>query len=134
MYNLSKRVKLSSSFVFYTGSAVTFPTGKYKIDGQTINLYSDRNGSRMPNYHRLDVGLTLEGKKFKEIKNFETGEIEKVKKKMLSTWNFWIYNVYAHGNAYSISFQEKETDPTKTAIIQLSLFSIIPSITYNFKF
>jgi len=134
MYNLSERVKLSSSFVFYTGNAVTFPTGKYKIDGQTINLYSERNGSRMPNYHRLDFGLTLEGKKFKEVKNFETGEVEKVRKKMLSNWNFSLYNVYAHENAYSISFQEKESDPTKTEIIQLSLFSIIPSITYNFKF
>ena len=134
MYALSKRVKLSSTFVFYTGNAVTFPTGKYEIDNQTINLYSDRNGSRMPNYHRMDIGLTLDGKKFKEVKNFETGESEKVKKKFLSSWNFSIYNVYGRENAYSISFQENEDDPTKTEIIQLSLFKMIPSISYNFKF
>ena len=51
--------------------------GKYEIDNQTINLYSDRNGSRMPNYHRMDIGLTLEGKKYKEVKNFETGRLKK---------------------------------------------------------
>ena len=134
MFGISERVKLSSTFVFYTGNAVTFPTGKYEIDNQTINLYSDRNASRMPNYHRLDVGLTWDGKKYKEIKNKETGELEKVKKKMESSWNFSIYNLYARENAYSITFQENEDDPTKTEIIQLSLFKMIPSISYNFKF
>ena len=134
MYSLSERVKLSSTFVYYTGNAVTLPTGKYQVDNQTINLYSDRNGSRMPNYHRMDIGLTLEGKKYKEIKNFETGEIEKVKKKVESNWNFSIYNLYARENAYSLSFREKENDPTQTEIIQLSLFKMIPSISYNFKF
>ena len=88
----------------------------------------------MPNYHRLDVGLTWDGKKYKEIKNKETGELEKVKKKMESSWNFSIYNLYARENAYSITFQENEDDPTKTEIIQLSLFKMIPSISYNFKF
>jgi hypothetical protein len=134
MYALTDRIKLSSTFVFYTGNAVTFPTGKYQIDNQTINLYSDRNGSRMPNYHRMDVGLTLDGKKYKEVKNLESGEIEKVKKKFTSSWNFSVYNLYARENAYSISFQEKEDNPSQTEIIQTSLFKIIPSITYNFKF
>jgi len=134
MLTLSERVKLSSTFVYYTGNAVTFPTGKYEIDNQTVNLYSDRNGSRMPNYHRMDIGLTLEGKKYKEVKNFETGEIEKVKKKMESNWNFSVYNVYGRQNAYSISFRENEDNPTQTEIVQLSLFKMIPSISYNFKF
>jgi len=134
MYSLSERVKLSSTFVYYTGNAVTFPTGKYEIDNQTVNLYSDRNGSRMPNYHRMDIGLTLDNKKYKEVKNFETGEIERVKKKVESSWNFSIYNLYARENAYSISFREKENDPTQTEIIQTSLFKMIPSISYNFKF
>lgn len=134
MISLSERVKISSTFVYYTGNAVTYPTGKYQIDNQTINLYSDRNGSRMPSYHRMDIGLTLENKKYKEVKNFETGEIEKVKKKVESNWNFSIYNLYARENAYSISFQEKEDNPAQTEIIQTSLFKMIPSISYNFKF
>ncbi len=134
MYSLTERLKLSSTFVFYTGNAVTFPTGKYVIDGQIINLYSSRNGSRMPNYHRLDLGLTLDGKNYKLITNPDTGEKEKIDRKFQSSWNFSIYNVYARENAYSFTFRPKEDDPVQTEIVQLSLFKIIPSISYNFKF
>jgi hypothetical protein len=134
MYAINDRVKLSSTFVYYTGNAVTFPSGKYQVDNQTINLYAERNGSRMPDYHRMDIGLTLEGKKYKEIKNLETGEMEKIKKKFTSNWNFSIYNLYARENAYSISFQENADNPSQTEIIQTSLFKMIPSVSYNFKF
>ena len=134
MYALTDRLKLSSTFVYYTGNAITYPSGKYQIDNQTINLYSERNGSRMPNYHRMDIGLTWDGKKYKEIKNLETGEMDKVKKRFTSSWNFSIYNLYARENAYSISFQENEDNPTQTEIIQTSLFKMIPSVSYNFKF
>ena len=71
---------------------------------------------------------------FLDCYRFETGEIEKVKKKMESNWNFSIYNLYARENAYSLNFREKESDPTQTEIIQVSLFKMIPSISYNFKF
>jgi len=134
MYDLSERVKLSSTFVFYTGNAVTFPTGKYVVDGQTINLYSSRNGSRMPNYHRLDIGVTLEGKNYRLITNPETGLKEKKDRRFKSSWNFSVYNVYARENAYSFSFREKEDNPGQTEVVQLSLFKMIPSISYNFNF
>lgn len=134
MYNLTERLKLSSTFVFYTGNAVTFPTGKYILDGQIINLYSDRNGSRFPNYHRLDIGLTLEGKNYKLVTNPETGLKDKKDKKFHSSWNFSIYNVYNRENAYSFSFGPKEDDPIQTEITQTSLFKIVPAITYNFNF
>lgn len=134
MYDLSERVKLSSTFVFYTGNAVTFPTGKYVIDGQIINLYSDRNGSRFPNYHRLDIGLVLEGKNYRIVTNPATGEKEKRDKKFHSSWNFSIYNVYNRENAYSFSFRPKEDDPVQTEIIQTSLIKFLPAVTYNFNF
>lgn len=134
MYSLSERVSLSSTFVFYTGNAVTFPTGKYILDGQIINLYSTRNGSRFPNYHRLDFGVTLEGKNYKLVTNPETGIKEKKDRRVHSSWNFSIYNVYAHENAYSFTFQPKADDPIQTEIIQLSLFKFVPAVTYNFKF
>jgi hypothetical protein len=73
----------------------------------------------MPDYHRLDLSITLKSKK---------------KKKNKSSWNFSAYNVYAHQNAYSISFRSKEDSPMETEAVQMSLFSIVPSITYNFKF
>lgn len=134
MYQISERVNISGSWVYYTGNAVTFPTGKYSFGGKTYNLYSDRNGNRMPEYHRLDLGLTLKAREYNYKVNIETGEKEKVKKRFLSSWNFSIYNTYARENAYIISFGESDTEPGKTEATQLSLFKIIPSVTYNFKF
>jgi len=119
MYSLNKKWTLSATWVFNTGNAVTFPSGKYVIDGLTIPLYTDRNGYRMPDYHRLDIGATYTNKK---------------KKRYESSWNFSVYNAYARKNAYSIDFRENENDPTMTEAVRLALFQIVPSITYNFKF
>ena len=134
MYQITERLNVSGSWVYYTGNATTFPSGKYMLDGQVRELYSERNGYRMPEYHRLDIGVTLKGKKYKYQVNLDTGEKEKIKKRFTSSWNFSVYNMYARENAYSISFQQSESDPNKTEAVQLSLFKIIPSITYNFKF
>ncbi|OFX25195.1 MAG: collagen-binding protein [Bacteroidetes bacterium GWA2_31_9] len=119
IYELSNKLSFSATWVFYTGNAVTFPSGKYEIAGQTVNYYTERNGYRMPTYHRLDLGLTWQRKK---TEKFE------------SSWNFSLYNAYGRKNAYTISFEEDPTDPTKTVAIQTTLFQWIPSITYNFKF
>lgn len=134
MYKLNERIDFSATWVYYTGNAVTFPVGKYTIDGTTYNLYSDRNGDRMPDYHRLDLGMTLKNKPYKLVHNYDTGEDEKVDKKWNSSWNFSIYNAYARENAYSIDFRVNEDNPNVTEAVQLSLFTIIPSITYNFHF
>jgi hypothetical protein len=119
IYDLSERLSLSGTFVFYTGNAVTFPTGKYVIDDQIQWVYSERNGNRMPDYHRMDIAATWYSKKSAKYE---------------SSWNFSIYNLYARENAYSISFQEDPNDPSKTQAVQTSLFKLIPSISYNFKF
>jgi hypothetical protein len=118
-YKLNEKWTLSANWVYYTGDAVTFPSGQYFIDGAIVPLYSERNGYRMPDYHRLDVGATLLGK--------QTDKYQ-------SSWNFSIYNAYARDNAYSISFRESETTPGINEAVQTTLFSIIPSITWNFKF
>ncbi|QGY47752.1 TonB-dependent receptor plug domain-containing protein [Maribellus comscasis] len=119
MYDLNKRWSLSASWVYYTGNAVTFPSGKYEIDGKTMYLYTKRNAGRMPAYHRLDLGVTW---------------IRKKTDKFESSWSFSIYNAYGHQNAYTISFRDNEDNPTKTEAVQTSLFRFIPSFTYNFKF
>lgn len=119
VYDLNKKISISALFVFYTGNAVTYPSGKYEVNGQTQFSFTERNASRMPDYHRLDLGLTW------YTKNTEKYE---------SSWNFSVYNCYARENAYSISFRENENDPTKTEAVQVALFKIIPAITYNFKF
>lgn len=134
MYEINERLNVAATWVYYTGSAVTFPSGKYLIDGMVVNYYTERNGYRMPEYHRLDVGVNWDGKHYTYKLNPETGDKERVKKKYISSWNFSVYNAYGRQNAYSISFQVDEDDPNKTNVIQLALFRWVPSITYNFKF
>jgi hypothetical protein len=73
----------------------------------------------MPAYHRLDFSLTLNGRNRKKFK---------------SSWDFSVYNLYNRHNAYIISFRESETVPGSTEAVKLSLFGIVPSITYKFKF
>ena len=119
IYKLSKKWTFSTDFVYYTGNAVTWPSGKYEVNGQVVFLYAERNGYRMPAYNRLDVGVTLQGKKTKKFD---------------SNWNFSIYNLYGRENPYSISFQQDPGDPSKTQAVQWALFRWVPSVTYNFKF
>jgi len=119
MYQLSPRWNFSATFVYSTGNAVTFPSGKYTVDGRTLWYYTERNGYRMPDYHRLDLGATWEAAASKRFK---------------SSWTFGIYNVYNRKNAFIIDFREKEGNPNATEAYQIALFGIIPSITWNFKF
>ncbi len=119
IYQASKKWTLSANWVYNTGNAVTFPNGKYDINGQTVFYYTQRNAYRMPAYHRLDLAATLIAKK---TKKFE------------SSWTFSIYNAYGRENAYSIAFQNDPNDATKTQAVQTALFRWVPSVTYNFKF
>ena len=116
---LNSKWSVSGVFVYNTGNAVTFPTGKYSVGRQTIYQYAKRNANRMPTYHRLDLSVTYENKS---------------RKKYESAWNFSLYNVYGRENAYRITFQDDPLDKSKTQIIQTALFRWVPSITYNFKF
>lgn len=119
IWEVAKKWTLSASWVYYTGNAVTFPSGKYNIAGQIVNYYTERNGYRMPAYHRLDIGATWQRKK---TEKFE------------SSWNFSVYNAYGRENAYVITFEEATNDPTKTQAVQTTLFRWVPAFTYNFKF
>jgi outer membrane cobalamin receptor len=134
MYQLNSRIQFSGTWVYYTGNAVTFPEGKYTISGQDILLYSDRNAYRMPDYHRMDIGLTLKNKEYKTVIDTESGDFVQQRKRFRSSWNFSIYNAYNRENAYSITFEPSESNSDVLQAVQLSLFKIIPSITYNFNF
>src|SRR5215217_3167689 len=119
IYKATSRWTFSSVFVYNTGNAVTYPSGKYQIDGRTVFLYSDKNGYRTPAYHRLDVSATLEGKPGRKLQ---------------SSWSFGIYNLYNRQNAFAIDFEDNPDDATKTQVVRTTLFGIIPSVTWNFKF
>ena len=118
-YKLSDKFTLTGSFLYYTGDAVTFPSGRYEVAGTVVPLYTERNGYRMPDYHRLDLALAWDGKK---TEKFE------------SSWNVSLFNVYGRENAFSINFQPSEADPNVTEAVRLALFKTVPSVTYNFKF
>ncbi|TCC99707.1 TonB-dependent receptor [Pedobacter hiemivivus] len=119
IYKASQRWTFSSVFVYNTGNAVTYPSGKYQINDRTVFYYTEKNGYRTPAYHRLDVAATLEGKPGKRLQ---------------SSWSFGIYNLYNRQNAFSIDFKDNPDDPTKTEVVRTTLFGMIPSVTWNFKF
>jgi hypothetical protein len=119
IYKLNERWTLSGTWVYGTGNAVSFPSGKYNANGQTTFYYTERNGYRMPANHRMDVGATLEGKKGKKFQ---------------SSWTFSIYNLYGRENPFTIEFKDVKDDPTKTEAVQTALFRWVPSVTWNFKF
>lgn len=118
-YQITPKWSVSGVFVYQTGRAVNFPTGKYQFDGETYYVYGDRNTERMPAYHRLDISFT---------------KILKAKEGRESSLSFGVYNTYGRQNAYFINFKENAQDKTKTDAIQTSLFSFVPNISYNFKF
>ncbi|MBK7173054.1 MAG: TonB-dependent receptor [Bacteroidales bacterium] len=120
-YEASKRVELSATWVYATGLPVTFPTGRALIGNAIVPIYSDRNAYRMPDYHRLDLSCTLKGK-------------EKPGKRWRGDWNLSVYNAYNRKNAWSINFEKDAADPYTTYAVKTYLFSIIPALTYNFKF
>jgi len=119
MYELNSKITFSATWIYISGNVVTFPSGRYLIDGNIVPYYTERNGYRMPDYHRLDIGMTLQHKK---TEKFE------------SDWTFSVYNVYGRANAYAINFQQDPNDPTRMQAVRLSLFRFVPAISYNFKF
>ncbi len=121
-YKINKRWSVSAVFVFATGNTMTMPISRYFIDGQLVTEYGNRNSYRMNNYHRLDLSLTLKGLQTKKIKSF---------------WNLSIYNVYNRSNPYFIYFEEEGNifeGNLKITPYQVSLFPILPSISWNFEF
>lgn len=119
IYQLNAKWTFSGLFLYSTGNAVTFPIGKYELNGQTIFQYNSRNADRMPAYHRMDLSATYEPESNKRFRG---------------SWTFGIYNLYGRQNAYSITFEDNPDTPGTTRAMQTSLFRWVPNITYNFKF
>lgn len=118
-YSLSRRYFFTGNFTYHTGRPVTLPLSGYLVDNIPVSNFSERNQYRVPDYHRLDFALVVEGN-------------HKRKRFLDGTWAFSVYNVYARKNAYSVFFQDDGSGvlrPYKLAIIG----TILPSISYNFK-
>ena len=115
---LSKKLTLNTNLIFQTGQPTNYPVGQYTFMDLNIPNYSVRNSERLPNYHRLDISVSLKPTKTKSYN---------------SEWIFGFYNIYNRDNANSIFFREN-SEPLKNEAIQLSIFGIVPSVTYNFNF
>jgi hypothetical protein len=120
-YEISKRIWVSGNWIYSTGLPVTFPTGRFAYMGNIAPVYSDRNSYRMPDYHRLDLSVSLAGK-------------DKPGRKWGWDLNLSAYNAYARKNAWTINFVQDEDDPDITHAEMTYLFSIIPALTFNFHF
>jgi len=123
-YELNKQWKFGSVFVYGTGNATSLPERFYIINGVLTQEYSRINQYRLKAYHRLDVSATYM-------------PVPKKKKKIESYWVFSIYNLYSRLNPYFIYFDQSGNPYNGSLEIQakqVSLFPIIPSVTWNFKF
>ncbi len=124
MYELNKKWKLSAAFVYGSGNAATLPQRFYIVSGVLTQEYSRINEYRLPSYHRLDLSAILTPKKNE-------------KRKWKSEWVFSVYNAYSRQNPYFIYFDQNGSPYNGTLSIQakqVSLFPIIPAVTWNFKF
>ena len=124
IYELNKKWKLSATFVYGSGNATTLPQRFYIVNGILTQEYSRINEYRLPAYHRLDLSAILTPKKNE-------------KRKWKSEWVFSVYNTYSRQNPYFVYFDQNGSALNGTLTIQakqVSLFPIIPAITWNFKF
>ena len=124
IYELNKKWKLSASFVFGTGNSATLPQRFYIVGGILTQEYSRINEYRLPSYHRFDFSAIMTPKK-------------NIKRKWKSEWVFSVYNAYNRKNPYFIYFDQTGSPFNGTLVIQakqVSLFPVIPAITWNVKF
>ena len=116
-------------WVYGTGNSISLPIASYSglpsanpwVTDNSIEHYESRNGFRMQAYHRLDLGVNM----------------HKEKKWGKRTWNIGLYNAYSRQNPFFLYFKtqyNKTTDTYTKKLMQFSLFPIIPSVSYGFKF
>ena len=118
-YTINKKLKIVGNFIFQTGQPTNYPNSQYNYMNLNVPNYGVRNSQRLPNYHRFDINLTL-------TPNNRVRKIE-------SSWIFGVYNLYDRDNASSIIFR-RNNETLKNEAVQISIFGIVPSVTYNFKF
>jgi hypothetical protein len=128
-WKISAKWRLSGAFVYATGNSLTLPVQRYLFEGRITDVYGSRNGYRMAPYHRADISATLTPDKKRNQNETKTDRV--------STWNFGVYNAYNRMNPYFIYFSNEGDLNSGTLDLkanQVSLFPIIPSVTWNFNF
>ena len=114
-YDLTERINFSANWIYSSGYNITLPYGVYYVDNRTVEAYTDKNGYRLPAYHRLDLGFSL-------------------KNALGGTWNFSVYNAYAQKNSYAIAVRNSRTNPGRKEAVSYYAFTLVPSISYTLEF
>jgi hypothetical protein len=119
LWQPSARFEAGANWFFLTGSAISLPSSYYydPYSQQYIDVYTSRNGSRMPAYHRLDISM----------------KFIKQKRKYLRTWVLSVYNVYNRANPF-IRYKTYEYPGNKIVFKDTTVFPFLPSVSYQFKF
>lgn len=122
-YELNKKWTLSALFVFGSGTRVTIPVDLYVVDQTLLQGYKNLNNFVLPPYHRFDIGAVYT-------------PIPKKVRRWESSWTMGIYNVYSRQNPYFLYLDTSGdlSNGIQLKVMQVSIFPIVPSITYNFKF
>jgi hypothetical protein len=123
LHQLSKRISISSTFIYATGRPFTLPASKYVFDNMTVSYYTSRNGYSIRDYNRMDIGVNIDFNK--------TGRFK-------SSLNISVYNVYGRKNPFTITTQNAQPGQQGTVqdkqLSMIYLFRWLPSVTYNFNF
>jgi len=114
VYQLKPKWTMGSTFALASGLPITLPVSRYQVDGLLLTEFGERNSSRLPLYHRLDISFT------RALKN---GELQ-----------FGVLNAYNHFNAQALHVRQQDTNPLVTEAVQTSVFGVVPSISYTFRF
>ncbi|UII24982.1 TonB-dependent receptor [Fulvivirga maritima] len=126
-YDLNEKWSFGANFTYSTGRPITLPAGRYEYQDYQVDLITERNGYKLPNFHRMDLSATLTPRKNKD-------------RKWKSNWVFSIYNVYSRKNPFTVYTRVESDDdgnvidPNKKEARLISLFPILPSVTYNINF
>ena len=116
----SPRLSLSANWVYSSGSPVTYPTGRYQIEGEYVPIYSGRNEYRYPDYHRLDLSAVW--------------KLSSPSSRLKHEINFSLYNAYGRKNAWIVHFRPEPERPNVMFAEKIYLFTFVPSVTWNFSF
>jgi hypothetical protein len=120
-YEFSERFTISSIFKFTSGGYITLPEGTFNFYGAAFNYYSERNGYRLPAYHRMDISANLKSK-------------NNINRKWQGEWSFGVYNLYHRKNIFSLFVKQSIDDLSYNRAYKMYLYGASPYISYNFKF
>lgn len=120
-FKASSRVTLGASWLFTTGKPATLPVNRGRYGNMYFPVYSGRNEARLPDFHRLDLSVTILNR-------------PKPNRKWQGEWSFSLINAYNRHNVWALNFKENEEDPSIMEAENIYLLPILPSVTYNFTF